>query len=82
MRPTDWGGWLYLAATVFHLPPEGLLRLTPAVWGMLVENAVRKQKGKGRRADVVEVKYADQLPAGGGKNELLIINHLEKNFHP
>ena len=59
MRPTDWGGWLYLAATVFHLPP-----LTPAVWGMLVENAARKQKGKGRRADVVEVKYADQLPAG------------------
>ena len=56
MKTTDWGGWLYLAATVFHLPPEG--------WGMLVENAARKQKGKGRRADVVEVKYADQLPAG------------------
>lgn len=64
MKPTDWGGWLYLAATAFHLGPEKLLALTPAVWGMLVENAVRKRKGKRRRADVVEVRYADELPAG------------------
>ena len=64
MKPTDWGGWLYLAATVFHLAPEKLLALTPAVWGMLVENAARKRKGKRRRADVVEVRYADELPAG------------------
>lgn len=58
--------WMHLAVTVFGMSIEQFLSMTPAVWGMLLENEskkLRRQMGKPAE-QMIEVGAADELPPG------------------